>query len=991
MTNIIGEATVRATIELDAGSAKKAVDEAGKEMGDSVDRSTKSISTNLGSVGRSLARTGTALTLGVTVPLVAAGTSVIKFASDFEREMIRVQIATGATGDDLATLNDLARELGASTVFSAAEAAEGMSALGRAGFSTQEILESIRGTLALAATEQMDLGRASEITAAALRGMGLQADQAGRVADVLAQGANDSLASVEGLGNALGYTAGQARLQGLSLEQTVGFLSALSDAGVDASRSGTALNQMLRNLSAPTKKLGTQLQRFGVHVRDGSGQMRDMEDIFRDVSKLGPDAMNAIARAMDANASRAFLELAQRAGQTDNNLSDLINRLEGSEGAAKRMGDALTGGTAGALEQLSSAVEGLSISIAQSGLLEVFTGIVRGITDMVDALSGANPAILQVITILGLLAAAIGPVLVAVGAVVSAIGTIGGAIAALGGAAVVGPVAAAILGVVAALAALGLAFKAAYDSSKGFRDVIAAIGTQMLAFGQGFVDSFLAGIQPLVDVFNTQVGPALSDFGAQLDQVLQAAAPLMEQMAPVAEKVGQVFGQVFGSGLIAPIMGLITVLKAVAFVAQQTAVVMVQVVRGVQDAWGSLVGAVTGAWDAVVTAVQTGVAAVIGFLTGSGQAVSEAGTTAWDGFVQGVQGALQGLLDWVMGVWNAFWSTQFGQVLANALGLVVDMFNLTAAVNQLVLNTILAIGAVIVQGLQDQWASISGFFEDLWASVIGTTTAWAKTMLTFFGTFFATMANTISAWARSVGKFFSDLWNSILAVTTGWARSIIAVVSGPLRTIGNAISSALSIWKKYFSDAWASIVSGLKAAWDTIGVAIAGAWIHLNARLTELKNQIIGFWSGAGTWLLGAGRAVIQGFLDGLNSMISQIRAVLQSITAMIPENKGPKSRDKVLLVENGQLIMQSLLSGIDRGVPELQRKLRGITAMVPRTVGSSPTTTAPGTAAPAVAGSVVNMNFYGPSTSGGRRRELDWMMRYGTKGFATTAPGMAS
>lgn len=545
---VAGEAIIRAVLRLDKSTAKAAGKAAGKTLAGTMKKT-----------GAGITKAGARLTTGLTIPIVAAGGAIINTAAQFEKSMIRVGIATNAPKSAMDQLSALAVQLGNSTVFSATDAADAMGELGRAGFSTKDIMKSVGGVLALAATEGIDLSQAAGITAKALTGMGLDADQAGRVADVLATASNKSQATVKGLGVALGYAAGQARLSGLTIEQTTGAIAVLNNNGIDASRAGTALSTMLRSLGHPTKKLQTQFEKFGISVRDkATGKMRDLGDILADVGKAGPKAIDGIASAMDKNGSRAFVALAKSAEDGDKSYASLVKQLgdKGVAGAAKRMGDQLTGGTAGAMETLSSAFETLSIAIANSGLLKVFTDIVLKITELVNYVGTLSPGKLKIGVLFAGIAAAIGPILVGVGSLISAIGTIG---------TVAGPILAALTGPIGLLAllvvAIGAAFVYAYTKSQPFRDWVNALAADIGAFLKGFGKGFIDQFKDFGAWFaSSDLGKNLADLGTQLSRFFTFVAPGLQKAMPIFLKVGELIGKALGGQIANAVKSLIDVL-----------------------------------------------------------------------------------------------------------------------------------------------------------------------------------------------------------------------------------------------------------------------------------------------------------------------------------------------------------------------------------------------------------------------------------------------
>src|SRR5699024_10293652 len=145
------------------------------------------------------------MTRRVTAPVLGLAAGALKVGLDFEEGMSKVQAISGATGSELEELEAQAREMGATTRFSATDAASGMEYLAMAGFDTQEIMDTMPGLLDLAASSGMELGRAADIASNILSGFNYEADDAGRVADVLAKGAATANTDVEQLGGAMEY------------------------------------------------------------------------------------------------------------------------------------------------------------------------------------------------------------------------------------------------------------------------------------------------------------------------------------------------------------------------------------------------------------------------------------------------------------------------------------------------------------------------------------------------------------------------------------------------------------------------------------------------------------------------------------------------------------------------------------------------------------------------------------------------------------------
>lgn len=185
--------------------------------------------TAMGNVAKSV---GGGLTKALTLPLAGAGLASLKVASDFEAGMSKVASLSGATGKDLKMLEQKAREMGASTKFSATEASEAMSYMALAGWDANEMAAGIEPTLKLAGAAGMDLARTSDIVTDTLSMFGLKAQDATKMTDMLAYTQAKSNTSVEQLGEALKYCGASANAMGYDIADTSALLGVLADSGL---------------------------------------------------------------------------------------------------------------------------------------------------------------------------------------------------------------------------------------------------------------------------------------------------------------------------------------------------------------------------------------------------------------------------------------------------------------------------------------------------------------------------------------------------------------------------------------------------------------------------------------------------------------------------------------------------------------------------------------------------------------------------------------
>lgn len=269
-------------------------------------------------------------------------------AREFESAMSRVAAASGATGDELQALRAAADEAGTTTKYTATQAAGALENLAKSGLSARQSVQALPAVLSLAQAGGVELATAADYVTKAVNGMGLSFTEAGRVADVLALGANASNTSVDGLAQALSYAAPLANSLGLSLEETVGIIGKFADAGIDAGRAGTALNSILAQFSDPASKFRKELAAAGITTGDFNLALRQL-------AVAGPDSQ----RAINAVGTEAGPALRALLNQGVGALDDLTNKLRNAQGSAAETAATMNNNLDGALTGLGSAWDAL--------------------------------------------------------------------------------------------------------------------------------------------------------------------------------------------------------------------------------------------------------------------------------------------------------------------------------------------------------------------------------------------------------------------------------------------------------------------------------------------------------------------------------------------------------------------------------------------------------------------------------------------------------
>ena len=374
----------------------------------------------LGSKMQSVGRT---MSLALTAPIAGLGISMIKIAGDFEESMNRVMVLTNATGEQFAMLRNQARELGATTAFSAKEAADAMGFLAQAGFDTNEIFQAMPATLNLAAAAKQDLATTADQLSNIMQAFGLDASQAGHASDVLALAASSSNTNVSQLADAMRYAAPNAKSLGVTMEETAAIMGFMGNAGVQASMAGTGLRMALTRLLDPAEEAQKAFDNLNVSThtygKDGKKSIRNIIDILQDLqdAKATPLQLNQIFGI------RAFTGVTTVIDQSIDSLKEFSRKLkEDSAGTALRQQEIQMKGLNGALKALTSAYGELAIAVGDAGMLDDTTKFAKKLTDLVRELAKSNPETLKFATNIALFTAAVPLAVIALGSLTSAIG-----------------------------------------------------------------------------------------------------------------------------------------------------------------------------------------------------------------------------------------------------------------------------------------------------------------------------------------------------------------------------------------------------------------------------------------------------------------------------------------------------------------------------------------------------------------------------------------
>lgn len=424
--------TAVAFLDLDTSKFSSGIKTAGQEMKGFTDN-TQSAEDRFKSLGSGLQTVGAGMTLGVTAPLVAIGTVAVMTAANFEHGMSKVSALSGATGDDLQMLEDKARELGKSTIYSATEASEGLQYMALAGWEAEEMAAALEPTLLMAGAAGMDLGLATDIVTDTMSMFGMEASEATKMTDMLAYAQANSNTDIEQLGEAMKYAGGAANAMGYDLADTTAILGIFADNGLKGSSAGTTLTAMLSDMKKNAKDGAIAIGDTNVAIVDSSGNYRDMAEILSDVE----DATVGMTQAEKDMAlssiwgTQAIKGINHVLNDGTDALKEFEDGIRSSDGASKEMYDIMNDNLIGALEGFKSAMSEAAISIGDA-LIPAIKSVTEFITKFIDKFNDMGEGSKKVVVAVMAIVAAIGPVILIVGKFVSAIGTIIGVVGKVG-------------------------------------------------------------------------------------------------------------------------------------------------------------------------------------------------------------------------------------------------------------------------------------------------------------------------------------------------------------------------------------------------------------------------------------------------------------------------------------------------------------------------------------------------------------------------------
>lgn len=343
---------------------------------------------------QAIAQTKSQLT-GTIGAIAAVGTAIyagpVKKAAEFQEQMSGVKAISGATTEEIAQLSNKAKEMGASTKFTATEAGQAMEYMAMAGWKTEDMLGGIEGIMNLAAASGEDLASVSDIVTDALTAFGLSASDAGHFSDVLAQASSNANTNVSMMGSTFQKVAPVAGALGYSVEDMSLGIGLMANASIKAEVAGTSLKTALANMAKPTDAQAAAMQKYGISLTNADGSMKSFGDVVKNLrSSLGGlSEAEQVAAATTIFGKESFAGMLAIVNASEADFNKLTDAVYNCDGAAKQMAETKLDNLNGSITLAKSAFDALQVELGELLLptlaegIKKFTGIVNVVTDFV--------------------------------------------------------------------------------------------------------------------------------------------------------------------------------------------------------------------------------------------------------------------------------------------------------------------------------------------------------------------------------------------------------------------------------------------------------------------------------------------------------------------------------------------------------------------------------------------------------------------------------
>ena len=843
--------------------------------------------------------------------------NVIELGQNFTSTMSEVSAISGATGEDFEKLEACAREYGATTVFSASNAAEALKYMSLAGWDADQSTSALGGVLNLAAASGMELGAASDMVTDYLSAFAMEAGDAAYFADLLSYAQSHSNTTAEALGEAYKNCAANLNAAGQDVETVTSLLEGMANQGYKGSEAGTAMAAIMRDITNGMKDGAIKIGETSVAVMDAQGNFRDLTDILTEVEAatngMG-DAERAVALSSTFTAdSTKGLNLILNEGM--DNIAGYEEELRGASGSAEEMANIMNDNLSGDVAAMNSAFEELGLKIydaLESKLRAGVQFITNGVIPAIEWLGGHIPEVTIAVSGLGAVIAAMNW-----GTISSKIAMVKGALVKL--AAALGGVSLPAIAIIAVITAVALAFTNLWKNNEEFRNKITAIWDGIKAkfdeFGQGIVDRLNAlgfefediteVMKAVWDGFCEVLAPIFEGVFQQISNILNEALDILTGLFDIFagiftgdwdmvwQGVQEVFGAVWDF-VVATFENWISTFTSLAdtvlgWFGTDWETVWTNVKTFFSDTWNAISsffsGILTGiktfftdTWNAIVSFFSGILSGIYSSVTGTMTEIHDTFTNIWDsitGFLSGAWETIKNIVTvGIMAVKEIISAAfqiitlPFRFIWENCKDTVLSIWETIKSVIgekiDAVKEKITTVTTAISNVASAAWNAISSTASSLWEGIKGT-----------IGSKIDAAKEKVSTATSAITSVASSAWSSVSSTASSLWNTISSTVSSKISAASSAVSSATSAITSVASSAWSSVSSTASSQWESIRSTIS-------SKLSSAKSTVSSLMSG-----------ITSTMSSGLSSALSTVSGKFSSIYSTI-SSKMSAARDAV-------------------------------------------------------------------------------------------------
>lgn len=806
--------------------------------------------------------------------------NVIELGQNFTSTMSEVSAISGATGEDFEKLEACAREYGATTVFSASNAAEALKYMSLAGWDADQSTSALGGVLNLAAASGMELGAASDMVTDYLSAFAMEAGDAAYFADLLSYAQSHSNTTAEALGEAYKNCAANLNAAGQDVETVTSLLEGMANQGYKGSEAGTAMAAIMRDITNGMKDGAIKIGETSVAVMDAQGNFRDLTDILTEVEAatngMG-DAERAVALSSTFTAdSTKGLNLILNEGM--DNIAGYEEELRGASGSAEEMANIMNDNLSGDVAAMNSAFEELGLKIydaLESKLRAGVQFITNGVIPAIEWLGGHIPEVTIAVSGLGAVIAAMNW-----GTISSKIAMVKGALVKL--AAALGGISLPAIAIIAVITAVALAFTNLWKNNEEFRNKITAIWDGIKAkfdeFGQGIVDRLNALGFEFEDI--TEVMKAVWDGFCEVlapifEGVFQQISNILNEALDILTGLFDIFAGIFTGDWDMVWQGVQEVFGAVWDFVVATFENWISTFTSLAD---TVLGWFGTDWETVWTNVKTFFSdtwnAISSFFSGILTGIKTFFTDTWNAIVSFFSGILSGIYSSVTGTMTEIHDT-FTNIWDSITGFLSGAWE---TIKNIVTVGIMAVKEIISAAFQ----IITLPFRFIWENCKDTVLSIWETIKSVIGEKIDAVKEKITTVTTAISNVASAAWNAISSTASSLWEGIKGTIGSKIDAAKEKVSTATSTITSVASSAWSSVSSTASSLWSTISSTVSSKISAASSAVSSATSTITSVASSAWSSVSSAASSKWESVRSTISSKLSSAQSTVSSLMSGI-------------------------------------------------------------------------------------------------------------